>query len=83
VDWFHFSVPRGRNPQMIIETHSDIDPMLRLYSADGAEIASDDDSGNDYNARISQQLSGGNVYYIEVSEIDAAVGSYRLEIREY
>ncbi len=83
VDWFRFSVPPGRNPQLIIETHSDIDPMLRLYSADGAEIASDDDSGNGYNARISQQLAGGRVYYIEVSEIDAAVGSYRLEIREF
>lgn len=80
VDWYRFSVPAGRSPQVTIETYSDIDPMLRLYSAEGMEIASDDDGGSDYNARISQQLRGGATYYLEVSEIDDAVGRYRLEI---
>ena len=83
VDWFKFSVPRGRNLQFTMLTRSDIDPMLRLYNAEGAEIASDDDSGNGYNARITQELSGGAVYYLEVSEIDAAAGRYRLEISAY
>ena len=43
---------------------SDADSYLYLTDLDGKVIASDDDSGGDYNARITAQITGGQPYLV-------------------
>ena len=46
-----------------ISTTGDCDTYAYLYDADGNLIASDDDSGSDYNAQVVAQLEAGQTYY--------------------
>ena len=50
-----------------------MDTLLTLYNNSGNRIASDDDSGDGYNARITGILNSGR-YYIEVRNYDKNTG---------
>ena len=55
-----------------------LDTYIHLIDSDGeTEIASDDDSGEDFNARILWQCTNPGVYYIRVRGYDESVtGNY-------
>ncbi|HZG47591.1 MAG TPA: hypothetical protein VEZ41_15190, partial [Allosphingosinicella sp.] len=55
-----------------------LDSHLRLLRG-GEEIASDDDGGEGYNARIQRRLETGD-YVIEATSVNDDVGSYRIAI---
>jgi len=54
------------------------DPYLYLYSPDVDELAYDDDSGGNGNARISFTASSTGTYYLGVMDYDVGTGSYTL-----
>ena len=70
--WFSYDVPRN-GTVFAVQTRGRMDTIITLYDARGNEIADDDDSGEEYNAYISQRLDRGTVY-IEVKEYDGKVG---------
>ena len=70
--WFSFNIPRD-GTMFAVQTRGRLDTVLLLYDARGNLITEDDDSGEDYNAHISQRLSTGTVY-IEVKEYDSMTG---------
>ena len=75
---YRVTVPIGR---LIAYTESDLDTIMHIYNSAGDEIASDDDSGNNYNARISISVPAGT-YTIHVSGYDSdSVGPYTLFVR--
>jgi serralysin len=56
-----------------------IDPYLRLYTENGTEIASDDDSGPGAGSKITFVAPEVGVFYLEVAAYDdASDGSYTL-----
>ena len=68
VDYYKFNATPG---DYGFETFSNIDTYLHLYDTDGeTEITSDDDSGEDLNARISWECTSPGVYYLKVRGYD-------------
>ena len=70
--WFRYDVPRD-NTVFVVQTRGRMDTLLFFYDARGNLITDDDDSGEGWNAFISQRLGAGTVY-IEVKEIDGSAG---------
>ena len=54
--FYNITVPAGR---LIAYTESSLDTLMRIYNAQGEELAFDDDSGNDFNARIEIRVPAG------------------------
>jgi len=50
---------------LVVYTEGDADTQVAIYNSSAKTIAEDDDSGDDYNARISVQVPAGT-YYIRV-----------------
>ena len=50
---------------LIVYTEGEADTKVAIYNSSARLIAEDDDSGDDYNARIDVQVSAGT-YYIRV-----------------
>ena len=85
VDWVRLEIAADRFPggtPVSLETFGDIDTYLVLYNQEGEQLASSDDDGSAYNARIDIDLTPG-VYFIEVSPLylDGPNGQYELEAR--
>jgi hypothetical protein len=83
-DWFSF---RLSSPALIrVYTEGDLDTRLNLYGPDAdpsevgsREIDSDDDGGEENNARITTSLNENGLYYIRVWPYDDdSVGGYGL-----
>ena len=75
---YSVTVPAGR---LIAFTESNIDTVMRIYNAQGNEIAYDDDSGDQLNARINIQVAAGT-YTIGVTGWSSHdVGPYTLHVR--
>lgn len=77
---YHVAIPRG-NTKIIAYTEGGLDTTITLYDAAGKYIAYDDDSGTNYNAKISpsHSLSSG-VYFIKVGRYGDAAGSYTMHV---
>lgn len=59
------------------------DPVVELRNEQGAQVASDDDSGTDLNARIVTSLPTAGTYFIRVSSFnDNQGGDYRITVRD-
>lgn len=78
VDWYRF-VLTGAERGVRIATSGNQDTMMELVSANGQTIADDDDSGEEYNARVQTRLSPGT-YFVRVQDYDKATGDYQLTI---
>lgn len=78
------SVRMTAGNRYIIETNSSaFDSVATLRNAAGLEVAKDDDSGGDRNARLSYACTLTGDYAIEVSGYSTSDhGAYRLSVRE-
>ena len=61
-----FSVRPAQTGFVIVETTSDIDTFLEAYDAFENYIGSDDDSGDDYNARLQIFAEAGKTYLFKL-----------------
>lgn len=82
VDVYQFR-PSHDGMVVIDLTSSQVDPYLAVQDSMGQSLATDDDSGDDRNSRISQQVTGGALYRLAVGTFGsrARYGSYRLAVR--
>ncbi len=97
VDLYRFQVSAGlvlRAETFAAGTHPVGDTILRLFDANGRQLALDDESGPEAYARLSYRFWTSGVYYIGVSGFDntsynpgaggrgvpGATGSYRLDL---
>ena len=62
-------------------TSSAFDSFLIVFDANGAVVATDDDSGGGLNARITRTLTPGTYYVAAKSEAPGATGAYTLTVR--
>jgi hypothetical protein len=74
--WYQVTVPAGR---LTVYTTGSSDTEIRLYDSSARRIAYDDDSGTDYNARVSVSVSAGT-FFIGVSYADDDDNAYTLHV---
>ena len=78
VDVFRVDVARAGT--LTVSTTGSLDTVGVLQGSDGAELASDDDTGGDGNFQIAHAVTAGT-YYVAVTSYDANTGSYTLTVR--
>ncbi len=61
-------------------TQDNLDTIGVLYDANGAELVSDDDSGDGNNFMFYYTVYAGETYYIKVSSFNSAEGTFGFEI---
>jgi hypothetical protein len=78
VDWLRVRVGPSAVGQILqVETSGDLDTFMTLYSAQGEELAVDDDSGGDGNARVSHLVAGRDTLFVAVEGYEGAeIGFY-------
>ena len=77
-DYFRFEV--AERGEVAAYTTGDLDAYGALYDSSGRELATDDDSGADFNFRIQRQLAAGT-YYVRVSGFGRnRTGAYTLHL---
>lgn len=78
-DIYAFTLPSRTYVQIDLENTADIDPWLRVSTAAGRELATDDNGGHGANARIAGWLDPGN-YRVYATKRNTAAGNYRLTV---
>jgi hypothetical protein len=81
VDWYRLELPS--EGQLLVYTTGRVDTTLGIYDGNETGLADDDDSGEDYNARLSFPVSPGSLF-IKVDTYEGERGAYTLhtELRE-
>lgn len=81
VDQFDFR-PTTAGSVVIDLTSPQFDSYLVLRDSTGADVATDDDSGGDRNARLTQTVEAGKLYRIMATTFGSAAksGTYRLAV---
>ncbi len=74
-DWFAITLTAGQSYQFRL-TSTSLDSYLRLYSAGGSLITSDDDSAGNLNSLISYTATSSGTYYLDASDYSSGTGSY-------
>lgn len=82
-DWFRASLTAGQSYVFDLEGQptgagSLSDPLLRLFDANGNEVAVNDDGGEGYNSRLQFSPSASGAYYVSAEAFGNATGTYRL-----
>jgi hypothetical protein len=67
---FWFKLNAKRNAYIIVETTGDVDTIMEAYDDEFDSLYFDDDSGEDYNARIELYVNAGKVYYFVIEGYD-------------
>lgn len=81
VDWYAIEIPAsaGENLLLTVETGGEIDTYMDLYDENEALLMSDDDGGDETNARISMLIDRPGRYYARVVHFDdSGAGPYRI-----
>lgn len=81
VDQFDFR-PAAAGSVVIDLTSPQFDSYLVLRDSTGADVATDDDGGDDTNARLTQTVEAGKLYRIMATTFGSAAksGAYRLAV---
>jgi hypothetical protein len=74
----HYVVRTTRAGILVVETHGSTDTVMYAYDSNRQEIADDDDSGLDYNARIEFIVSANETYYFRVRGWSDTSGPYSI-----
>ncbi|MCL2245327.1 MAG: hypothetical protein FWC03_12815 [Treponema sp.] len=64
---FTYMVRSANNGTLTVETSGSTDTYMNAFDSNMQEIASDDDGGQGYNARITVSARANDVYYFRVS----------------
>ncbi len=71
VVWIAFEVLQSELIDIDVVAISDSDPVIGLFEASGRQVAFDDDSGLNFNARIEKNLGPGH-YFLAIYEFAGA-----------
>lgn len=84
-DWYRIRLQEGQSYRFTLNGSGESpvgDPLLRLYGADGEEIAMDDDGGEGLNSYLEYTAPATATYYIEARGFaDEATGGYTIGVR--
>ena len=80
-DWYLIDISEmpDENTILSVGTTGSLDTFLDLYDEDGIELLSNDDGGDEENARIDMFLESTGRYYIKVTHYDGSdQGEYQI-----
>jgi methionine-rich copper-binding protein CopC/Ca2+-binding RTX toxin-like protein len=80
-DWFAVSLAAGQTYRFSLDGASVAglsDPYLTLFSAAGATLGADDDSGPGLNSLLDYTAAATGLHYLEARGYSTATGAYRL-----
>ena len=75
---YWFSVRASENGLLLVETTGDTDTYLELYNENFVLLATDDDGGEDLNARIEIPVRAGATFYYKLRAYGSHSGPYRI-----
>jgi hypothetical protein len=75
--WYYLNIP-ANGAIVTAYTEGSIDTIMVIYDTNGTELEEDDDSGTDYNARISVVTAGGTLYVKLRAYDGTSGGTYQL-----
>jgi hypothetical protein len=75
-NWYYLNTPVN-GALVTVYTEGSTDTVMTIYDAYGTEMGSDDDSGTDYNARLSVVGAGG-ILYIKLGSYGGESGNFQL-----
>jgi hypothetical protein len=75
-------LPKGKTVQIDLRS-TDFDSYLRLLDSNDKELARDDDSGGNLNARIVFSIPKDDVYKIVATTFNGQVGNYQLLVKPF
>ena len=78
---YAIKLAKGKSYQIDMMS-KDVDSFLRLEDSAGKELAKDDDSGGDRNARIQFKCPGNGEYRIIATTYFGGMGSFILSVKE-
>jgi len=73
-----YSIRATENCFITVETIGDTDTYLELYDSQRNLLLEDDDSGDDYNARVETLALRGNSYFIKLRAYSGESGPFRI-----
>ncbi|MGE0596328.1 MAG: PPC domain-containing protein [Hyphomonadaceae bacterium] len=81
-DWYRLTLGENEGVRIRLNKADDtLDPLLRVYDAQGVEIAVDDDGGGDLNSYLEFVSPRAGDYFVEAQGfVPDAVGAYTLSI---
>ncbi len=87
-DWFAVTLVGGQGYAIDLEGAPTgqgtlPDPLLRLYDADGTEIAADDDGGTGFNSRLIYTPEADGTFYVGAGAFAGATGTYTVRVTEF
>lgn len=80
-DWYRLTLEQGQSVRIALmsATQDGFDPMAVIYSADGQELANDDDGGDGLNSWLEFQAPASGDYFFEARGFsDDAQGRYAI-----
>ena len=77
---YKFKMVAGTTYTIDMIRHGNFDPYLRLEDSKGKELARDDDSGGNLNARITFRAPATDTYRIFATSLNGAQGDYTLRV---
>lgn len=80
LDFFRFTAPSTGD--FVIESTGSTDMFGSLLSSSSSVIAEDDDSGTDYNFRITRRLAAGTYYVRARGYSTSTTGSYAVRVTQ-
>jgi len=73
-----FSIQASGAGTVVVETSGNSDTYLEAYDLSGSVIADDDDSGEDYNARLEIFVEAGKTYHVKLSHFEDGGAPYQI-----
>ncbi|MCL4714269.1 MAG: pre-peptidase C-terminal domain-containing protein [Hyphomonadaceae bacterium] len=84
-DWYRVRLTAGESYRFALNSSGDnplSDPLLRVYDANGVEVAMDDDGGDGLNSYLEFTAPSSGAYFVEARGYsDNSVGGYTLSAR--
>ncbi|MFL4469288.1 M10 family metallopeptidase [Tateyamaria armeniaca] len=81
-DWIAISLTAGEQYQFALDGGSLSDPLVRLFDAQGNQVAANDDGGPGLNSLLVHTASSSGTYFIIADAFATQSGSYTLSVTD-
>ena len=81
-DWIAISLTAGEQYQFALDGGTLGDPLVRLFDAQGNQVAANDDGGPGLNALLVHTATSTGTYYVVADAFSTQTGSYTLSVTD-
>ncbi|MEM6371437.1 MAG: M10 family metallopeptidase C-terminal domain-containing protein [Pseudomonadota bacterium] len=81
-DWVAITLTAGERYEFALDGGSLSDPLVRLFDADGNQVAANDDGGPGLNSLLVHTASESGTYFVVADAFSTQSGSYTLSVTD-